>query len=262
MNSVINLGFISIHMYSICLMIAVLLGYNLIVHESKNHGFDGEEIGNMMFYAILFGIIGARIYYCLFNLDYYLTSPLSIFKVWEGGLAIHGGIIAGFITVLYFCKKKNYNLLLILDFIVIGLIIGQASGRWGNFFNGEAHGPITTLSYLKSLYLPEFIIKGMNIDGNYYIPTFLYESLWCLLGFIIMYLFKDKRNIKVGYLTGFYFVWYGIERFFVESLRTDSLMFFNIKIAQLVSIFMIIIGIIIFIYCFKKSNIYKEEKYD
>lgn len=262
MNSVINLGFISIHMYSICLMIAVLLGYNLIVHESKNHGFDGEEIGNMMFYAIFFGIIGARIYYILFNLDYYLVSPLSMFKVWEGGLAIHGGILAGFLTVLYFCKKKRYNLLIILDFIVMGLIIGQSIGRWGNFFNGEAHGPVTSLSYLKSLYLPSFIIKGMYIDGNYYIPTFLYESLWCLLGFFIMLLVRNKSFIKVGYLTSFYFIWYAVERFYVESLRTDSLLFFNLKVARLVSLFMFIIGIIIFIYSFKNSSNYKEESYD
>lgn len=262
MNSVINLGFISIHLYSICLMIAVLLGYNLIVRESVRHGFNDDDIGNMMFYAILFGIIGARVYYCFFNLDYYLSSPLSIFKVWEGGLAIHGGIIAGFITVFYFCKKKKYNLFLVLDFIVIGLIIGQAIGRWGNFFNGEAHGPITSLSYLKSLYLPSFIIKGMHIDGNYYIPTFLYESLWCLLGFIIMYLFRCKRFVKVGYLSAFYFIWYGIERLYVESLRTDSLMFFNFKIAQIISLAMIILGIVIFIYSFKNCNIYKEERND
>ena len=262
MSSVINLGFISVHLYSICLMIAVILGYNLIVRESVRHGFNDEYVSNMMFYAIVFGIIGARIYYVLFNLDYYLSTPLSIFKVWEGGLAIHGGIIAGFLTILYFCRKKNYNLLLVLDFIVVGLIVAQAIGRWGNFFNGEAHGPITTLSYLKSLYLPSFIIKGMNIDGNYYIPTFLYESLWCLLGFIIMYLVRSKKFVKVGYLSSFYFIWYGIERFYVESLRTDSLMLFNLKVAQLVSLFMIIIGIIIFIYSVKKSNIYREEYYD
>ena len=102
----------------------------------------------------------------------------------------------------------------------------------------------------------------MNIDGNYYIPTFLYESLWCLLGFIIMYLVRSKKFIKVGYLSSFYFIWYGIERFFVESLRTDSLMLLNLKVAQIISLFMIIIGIVIFIYSFKNSNIYREEYYD
>ena len=262
MNPIINLGFISIHLYSICLMIAIFLGFSLIVRESVRHGFDSEDISNMMFYAIVFGIIGARIYYCFFNMDYYLSSPLSIFKVWEGGLAIHGGIIAGFLTILFYCKKNGYNLLLVLDFIVVGLIIAQAIGRWGNFFNGEAHGPMTTLSYLKSLYLPNFIIKGMFIDGNYYIPTFLYESLWCLLGFIIMFLIRDKKYVKVGFLTSFYFIWYGVERFYVESLRTDSLMFYNMRVAQLVSLVMIILGIIIFVYSYKKNIIYKEGMYD
>ena len=262
MSSVINLGFVSIHLYSICLMIAIIIGYELIVKESACHGFNKDDIGNMMFYAIVFGVIGARIYYCLFNLDYYLNDFLSIFKVWEGGLAIHGGIIFGALTVYIFCKKKNYNFLLVLDFIVVGLLLAQAIGRWGNFFNGEAHGPVTSLSYLKSLYLPKFIIDGMFIDGNYYIPTFLYESLWCFLGFIILYLFRHKSFVKVGYVTGFYFIWYSICRFFVESLRTDSLMLFSLKMAQVVSIFMFVIGIFIIIYSYFKSDIYRGEKYD
>ena len=245
MSSVINIGFLSIHLYSVCLLFAVMIGYLIIVNEGVKRGYDKDDIGNMMFYAILFGIIGARVYYCLFNLDYYLMNPLNIFKVWEGGLAIHGGIIAGAITIILYCKKKKSDLLDILDIVVLGLIIGQAIGRWGNFFNGEAHGPITSLSYLKSLFLPKFIIDGMFINGEYYIPTFLYESLWCLLGFIIMYLLKDKKYIKTGYLVGFYFIWYGFMRFFIESLRTDSLMFFSIKVAKLVSILMVILGIII-----------------
>ena len=258
----IDLGFISIRWYSVLILVGFSLGYYLVLNEASYKGLQKHVINDICFNLVIISIIGARIYYCLFNLDYYLSSPLNIFKVWEGGLAIHGGIIAGFLTILYFCKKKNYNLLLILDFIVVGLIIAQAIGRWGNFFNCEAHGPITTLSYLKSLYLPNFIIKGMLIDGDYYIPTFLYESLWCLLGFIIMYLFRWKKYNKIGYMTSLYFIWYGIERFFVESLRTDSLMFFNFKIAQIVSLIMIIIGIIIFIYSFKNNSIYKEERYD
>ena len=246
MNSVFNIGPFSIHLYSICLMLAVITGYTIIVKEAKNKGYNEESISNMMFYAILFGILGARIYYCIFNLDYYLSNPTNILKVWEGGLAIHGGIIGGALTIYFYTKKRKHNLLEILDIVVLGVIIGQAIGRWGNFFNGEAHGPITTLTHLKSMFLPNFIIKGMYIDGNYYIPTFLYESLWCFLGFIIMYLLKNK-NLKTGFLTGFYFVWYGVERLYIEFLRTDSLMLFNIKIAQIISIIMIILGICILI---------------
>lgn len=233
-----------------------------MIKESKRHGFDEDDISDLIFYAVIFGIIGARIYYCLFNLDYYLSDPISILKVWEGGLAIHGGIIGGAITVILYCHKKNYNILYILDFIVVGLILAQAIGRWGNFFNGEAHGPVTTLSYLKSLMLPKFIIDGMYIDGEYYIPTFLYESLWCLLGFIIMYSIRHKKNMKVGYLTSFYLIWYGMGRFLIESLRTDSLMLFSLKIAQIISLIMIFIGIILFIYSFKKQKKYMEVLYD
>ncbi len=248
---VINLGFFSIHIYSICILLGMLIAYRLIIKESKKQGFREEEISDLIFYMIIFGIIGARLYYCLFNLDYYLDSPLSIFKVWEGGLAIHGGILLGLLVVLTYSKKKKLNVFLLFDLIVVGLIIAQAIGRWGNFFNGEAHGPITTLSYLKSLHLPNFIINGMYIDNHYYIPTFFYESLWCLLGFIIMIIVRHRPFMKVGYLTGFYFIWYSTARFFIESMRTDSLMLGVFKVAQIISIIMFVVGFGIIIYSFK-----------
>ncbi|MBR3198772.1 MAG: prolipoprotein diacylglyceryl transferase [Bacilli bacterium] len=259
MKSVIDLGFVSIHIYSLCILIGVLLSFYLILKESEKHGFDKEKISDLLFYTIIFGIIGARLYYCLFNLDYYLSNPFSVLKIWEGGLAIHGGIIAGLITIFVYAKRHKLNVLWLLDFIVVGLIIAQAIGRWGNFFNGEAHGSLTTLSHLKGMNLPSFIIKGMKIDGVYYIPTFLYESLWCLLGFIIMILVRHKKNIKIGYLTGFYFIWYSLERFFVEGMRTDSLMLGLFKIAQIISIIMFICGIVIFIYSFINSSNYNKK---
>ena len=255
----INLGFFTIHIYSICLIIGIFFGYYFTLKESINHGFDKEEISDFIFNGIIFGIIGARLYYCIFNYDYYFPKILNIFKVWEGGLAIHGGIFAGGIYIIYYCHKKKYNLLKILDYVVLGLILAQAIGRWGNFFNGEAHGPATSLNFLKSLFLPKFIIDGMYVNGTYYIPTFLYESLWCLFGFILMYFFRNSSKNKVGYLTGFYAIWYGAERFCVESLRTDSLMFFSFKMAQIVSILMLIFGAFIFVYSYRKSISYKEE---
>lgn len=257
---VIDLGFFTIHLYSVCLIIGIFLGYYITLNESVKHGFDKEEISDFIFNGVLIGIVGARIYYCIFNYDYYFPNFLDIFKVWEGGLAIHGGILAGAIYILCFCHKRKYKVLMILDYVVLGLIIAQSIGRWGNFFNAEAHGPVTSLKYLKSLYLPKFIIDGMYIDGSYYIPTFLYESLWCLLGFILMYLFRNHPKNKVGYLTAFYGVWYGFERYIVESLRMDSLMFFSFKMAQIVSVFMVIIGLAIFIYSFKQSILYSTKK--
>ena len=259
MNPIIDLGIISIHWYSILLFIAILIGSNLAIKEAKKHGFEEDFMVNLLFLGVIIGILGARIYYVIFNFDYYKYNLIEIFKVWNGGLAIHGGIIAGFITIAIICYKKKVNLLKILDYLVVGLVIAQAIGRWGNFFNGEAHGAITSLSYLESLHLPQFIIDGMYINGSYYIPTFLYESIWCLIGFIIMIILRRKKFMKVGYLTSFYLVWYGVERFFVEGLRTDSLMFFSLRIAQLVSLVMIVIGIVIFIYSLKKSKKYEED---
>ena len=262
MNPTIDLGFISIHYYSLFIFLAVIVGGGLVIKEAKKFGFDEDFIVNLLFMAILIGIVGARLYFVLFNLDYYSLHPLEIFAIWNGGLAIHGGIIFTLNFIVNYLKKKDINILLILDFIVVGLIIGQAIGRWGNFFNGEAHGPETTLAYLQDLHLPEFIINGMNIGGTYYIPTFFFESLWCLLGFILLLLFRRWKKNKIGMITSLYLIWYGIGRFFIEGLRTDSLMFFSLKVAQLVSLFMIISGIILFIICTKKSKNYKEVMTD
>lgn len=254
----IDLGFISIRFYSICILIGIVIAYFLIIKESVKHGYNKEDISNLIFYSVLFGILGARLYYCLFNLDYYLNDLFSVFKIWEGGLAIHGGIIFGGITACIYCRKKNMDIIRIFDYMVVGLIIAQAIGRWGNFFNGEAHGGVVSLSYLKSLHIPKFIIDGMYIGGRYYVPTFLYESLWCFLGFIIMILFRNKKFNKVSFLTGFYFIWYGIERFFVEGLRTDSLMFLSFRVAQIVSLMMVLFGILTIIYGFRKNDSYLD----
>lgn len=248
MNPVlIDLGFIKIYWYSIMILIGVFIAGSLIIKESKKYKIPEDYIVNMILYTILFGIIGARLYYVVFNWDYYGSNLIDILKVWEGGLAIHGGILFGLIFILIYTKKYKVNTLRMLDIIVVGLIIGQAIGRWGNFFNGEAHGPATTLETLQNLFLPQFIIDGMNIHGIYYHPTFLYESLWCLIGFIILLIFRRRYYTKIGQTTGLYLIWYGIGRFAIESMRTDSLMLGNYKIAQLVSLAFIIIGIILFI---------------
>jgi len=244
----IEIGNIKIYWYSVMILLGVLTGSYLVLRESKRFNISKTKISDMIFYTIIFGIIGARLYYVIFNFAYYINNPIDIIKVWEGGLAIHGGIIAGVIYLIYYTKKNNLNTLLITDICVPGVLIGQALGRWGNFFNGEAHGPITTLEYLQNLHLPKFIINGMNIDGLYYIPTFFYESLWCLIGLIIVLLIRRILKIKKGNITGFYLIWYGIGRFVIEQLRTDSLMLNTLKQAQIISIIMIIIGIIILIY--------------
>lgn len=250
-----NIGGFSIRWYSFLILMGIIIAFVFAVLEEKRKKFPKDFVYDIGFWLILFGILGARLYYVLFNLDYYLSNPLEIIAVWNGGLAIHGGIIAGVITALIYCKKKDINLLETCDLIVPSVIIAQAIGRWGNFFNSEAHGPITTLAKLKDMYIPDFVINGMFIDGQYYIPTFYYESLWCIFGFVIMIICRYKwKNMKVGQMTGLYLFWYGVGRFFIESLRTDSLMFLNLKIAQLVSIIFIIVGIVFFVLPFLKNR--------
>lgn len=239
----IDFGFIKIYWYSLILFIAFLIGCVMALKRAKKYNIEESFMIDLFFYTIPISLVGARLYFVLFNLDYYGLYPIDIFKVWEGGLAIHGGLIAGLAFVYYYTKRKKQNFILIVDILCISLILGQAIGRWGNFFNQEAHGPLTTLTYLKSLHLPNFIINGMYIDGNYYIPTFLYESLWCLLGFIILSILIKLKKTKIGRISAIYLIWYGLERLIVESLRTDSLMLGNIKMAQLISLCMIILGI-------------------
>lgn len=256
MHPYLDLGFVQIHYYSICIFIAMLIGVFLVLKEAKRQNIDENKMIDLLFYAIIIGIVGARLYFVIFHLDYYLNNPLNIFKIWEGGLAIHGGIIAALIFIYFYTKKKDLNLFKILDILVVALLIAQAIGRWGNFFNSEAHGPETTLETLNNLFVPEFVINGMQINGIYYLPTFYFESILCLLGFIIILIIRKK--CKIGDLTAFYLVWYGLVRFYIESFRTDSLMFFDFKIAQIVSIIMVIIGVVLFIKS-RKNPKFREE---
>ena len=260
MNPILlSFGPIQIHWYSFFMALGLLIGGYMVLKETKKHGILEDNMIDFFFVLLPISFVGARLYFVVFHLDYYLTYPIDIIKVWEGGLAIHGGIIVGLLTAFIFCKKKNLNFLQIVDIAVPGVILAQSFGRWGNFYNGEAHGAVTTLETLRSLKIPEFIINGMKIDDVYYYPTFYFESIWCIIGFIIMVILRKNKKIKTGFITGFYFIWYGIGRFFIESSRTDSLMLFNIKVAQLVSIIGIIVGIIFIIYSFKSKKDIKEE---
>ncbi|CDD29182.1 prolipoprotein diacylglyceryl transferase [Clostridium sp. CAG:433] len=242
-----NIFGFNVYYYSLCILLGVIVAYILITREGKKQGLPKEFISDLIFYTLIIGILGARVYYCVFNLDYYLANPSEILKIYNGGLAIHGGVIAGFIFVYFYTKKKNVSFIKILDIVAPAVIIAQSFGRWGNFFNQEAHGGITTYQNLKNMHIPEFIINGMHIEGKYYYPTFFFESIWCLIGFIILMIARKNKNLRKGFQIGFYFIWYGIGRFFIEALRTDSLMFFGLKIAQIVSLIGIIIGIIIIV---------------
>ena len=255
-----SIGPFSIHWYSICILTAFLLGFLLVKNEIKKHNISDNFLNDYFFYLVPIVIVGARLYYVAFEWYYYKYDILEIFKVWNGGLAIHGGVIAGIIYTYIYCKKKNINPFRFMDIVVPSLALGQAIGRWGNFFNQEAYGPITTLKELKNLHIPSFIIDGMKIDGVYHHPTFLYESITCFIIFIIIFfLRKLYKKLSVGMCIGIYFIIYGIERFLVESLRQDSLMLGSIKVAQLVSVIGIILGVLCIILSLMKKIPYLED---
>ena len=250
-----SIGPITVYWYSILIMISVLIGYYFSLRESEKNGLQKKFIADLVFYLVIVAILGARVYYVIFNFDVFRDRLLDILKIWEGGLAIYGAIIFSIIFIIYYSKKKDKNSLLVLDTLTPYLILGQAIGRWGNFFNSEAHGSSTSLEYLQKLHLPKFIIKGMYINGNYYLPTFLYESIWCCIGFIVLLFIRKKDKYDhPGILLFTYFIWYGIGRFLIEGLRTDSLYFFSLRVSQVVSIILILIGLIGILKIKKKNS--------
>lgn len=263
MNSVLfSIGNIEIEWYSVLILTGVILAYILILNEARRHEISDNFISNLIFWTLIFAIIGARLYFVLFNWSYYSIKTNEIIQIWNGGLAIHGGIIFGLLVIIIYCKKYKVSVLKITDITVVGLIVGQIIGRWGNFFNSEAYGPETTRKFLENIHIPNFIVDGMNINGIYFQPTFFYESMWMLVGLIILLIIRRLKYTKIGQLTGIYLMWYGFGRFFIEILRQDSLMIGNFKVAQIVSVMFFLIGLIIISISSKGSkfeNLYGEK---
>lgn len=250
----ITIGPVSIYWYSFLIVVAVLLGSGIATNYSRKINLPSTIISDMLLGVVVWAIIGARLYYVIFNFDMYKDNILDIFKIWEGGLAIYGAIIAGVIYIYNYCKKNEVSFIRMLDVCSLSLLLGQAIGRWGNFFNGEAYGGIISKMELESMHIPKFIIDGMYIKGAYRVPTFLYESIWCLLGVVILSLIRKKKSNVVGKQLSFYLIWYGIGRFFIESMRSDSLYIGSFKISMIVSIIIVAIGVLLNISIFIKRH--------
>ncbi|HDR2307565.1 TPA: prolipoprotein diacylglyceryl transferase [Staphylococcus aureus] len=248
-----NLGPLSVRWYGIIIAVGILLGYFVAQRALVKAGLHKDTLVDIIFYSALFGFIAARIYFVIFRWPYYAENPGEIIKIWHGGIAIHGGLIGGFIAGVIVCKVKNLNPFQIGDIVAPSIILAQGIGRWGNFMNHEAHGGPVSRAFLEQLHLPNFIIENMYINGQYYHPTFLYESIWDVAGFII--LVNIRKHLKLGETFFLYLTWYSIGRFFIEGLRTDSLMLTsNIRVAQLVSILLILISISLIVYRRIKYN--------
>lgn len=249
-----SIGPLEIRWYGIIIAAAILIGYGIAQKSAQRVGFKEDDLINMLIVCVIVAVITARIYFVLFNLDYYLQNPIEMPMIWLGGIAIHGGLIGAFAMGIYYAYRKNWNPFQLGDIVAPSIILAQGIGRWGNFMNHEAHGGPVSRSFLENLHLPDWIINNMYINGVYYHPTFLYESLWDVLGFII--LITLRKHLHVGETFFMYLIWYSIGRFFVEGLRTDSLMLTDtIRVAQLVSIVLVLVGIAMIVWRRTKSGI-------
>lgn len=257
----IHFGSFTVYWYGIIIGVGLLLGLALAIREGKRLGISSDTFTDLVLYALPISLITARMYYVSFEWDYYKNHPDEIIAIWNGGIAIHGALIGAVLTAVIFAHKRHISFWKLADIAAPSLILGQAIGRWGNFMNQEAHGGPVSRSFLESLRLPDFIINQMYIEGVYYHPTFLYESVWNIIGFVILLTLR-KANLKRGELFLSYLTWYSIGRFFIEGLRTDSLMLTSsLRIAQVISLSLVIISIVVMIYRRRKglaSEFYNE----
>ncbi|MCR1898011.1 prolipoprotein diacylglyceryl transferase [Irregularibacter muris] len=241
-----NIFGLPVRWYGLLMSSSILIGLLLAMHLAKKNNYDAEKILDLVFYATPAAIIGARLYYVIFKWEYYSQYPKEIFAIWHGGLAIHGAVIAAIIVAIIYTRKKGLSFWEIVDYMAPSLILGQAIGRWGNFFNQEAYGGETNLPWAITVNDP---IKGM-IKVH---PTFFYEFLWNLAIFFFL-LWYGKRKKANGEVFLLYAILYSVGRFFIEGLRTDSLMFGEIRVAQLISVLTIIMGVVIINYLRKNRT--------
>ncbi len=221
---------IEVAWYGILISLGILFGILVATHRAKKEGLYADVIMDLALVAVPASVIGSRVYYILFSWEFYKQNPREIFNIRQGGLAIHGAIIAGVLVGYLFCRRKKIGFWVLADICAPSIILGQAIGRWGNFINQEAHGGPTNLPW------------GIEINGIKVHPTFLYESLWNfgVFGFLLYYYDKKKYD---GQVFIFYLILYSIARYLIEGLRTDSLMLGPFRVAQLISIFTIIIAV-------------------
>lgn len=229
-----QIGPLAIRWYGLLIATAVLVGTTVAHRETIRRGQDPDKLLNAIVLAVLFALVGARLYYVAFTWDYYAANPAKILAVWEGGLAIHGGLMAGAIAIALYCRHAALSLPVTLDIFAPAVALGQAIGRWGNFFNQEAFGVPTALPW--KLYIEPYYRPPQLAGYEYFHPTFLYESVWNVLVFVMLWCgLRKPLEDRPGALTLCYLAFYSMGRFVIEGLRIDSLMAGSFRVAQLVS---------------------------
>ncbi|GIM32009.1 prolipoprotein diacylglyceryl transferase [Paraclostridium bifermentans] len=232
---------IDVMWYGILMATGMILGTLIALKEAKRVGIKEDDILDLAIIAIPVGLISARLYYVIFNWEYYSNNPSQIFNFRGGGMAIHGALIGGILAGYVFSRYKKINFLKLADTVILGMPLAQAIGRWGNFINKEAHGGPTNLPW------------GIMVDGVKVHPTFLYESIWDFGIFIFLCIFRKKKSYE-GQIIVLYAILYSLGRFFIEGLRTDSLMIGPLRMAQVISLAGVIGGIIVHLYLSKKNK--------
>ncbi len=253
-----SIGGLKIYWYGILIALGMILAVVYCMYHAKRFGVDPDRLVDAALGGIIGGIIGARLYYVIFNITEFTSDPMKIFNIKEGGLAIYGGIIGGLLVGALICRWRKMSVRATFDLAAMGFLIGQAIGRWGNFINQEAFGVNTDLPWgmtgdgiIRTLTQRATALRelGVSVDPNAPVhPCFLYESLWCIIGFLLLHFLSKKRKFEGQIFLG-YIIWYGIGRFFIEGLRIDSLMVVpgsSIRISQLVAAVTVIAAIVIY----------------
>lgn len=254
-----------VYWYGIFIGLGVILGVLLVLHEAKRTGQNPDTYLDFAIYAVIFAVIGARLYYVLFSWDFYSQNPEKIFALREGGLAIYGGVIGGVLTAVLYAKWKKLNFWLLADTTAPSLILGQVLGRWGNFFNREAFGGYTDNFFAMRYPLtdvrasdvtPDILEHLVHVNGVDYIqvhPTFLYESVWNF-GVLLLLLWMQRHKKFDGQVTALYFFGYALGRVWIEGLRTDQLMIGQFAVSQVLSAVLILAAIVLYVYRKKKAQ--------
>lgn len=241
-----QVGSKEIYWYGIIIALAIFAGYFIASYYAKKDGIPNDTVLDVVLYGAPTAIVFARLYYVVFSFSEYKNNLSKIFAIWEGGIAIYGAIIGAVIAAYIYCRVKKVSVKKVFDVCILGVIIGQAIGRWGNFMNIEAYGSYTNLPWKMGIYE-----QGKLVFVH---PTFLYESLWNFIGLFVLIFINNRKKFD-GLTFYSYLVWYGIGRFFIEGLRTDSLYLGSIRISQLVALLTVVLGIILITISYKKHKL-------
>ena len=241
------IGPLNVHMYGILIATGLLLAIFYAWKRCKQFGIRQDDITDGVLWVAPFAVLCARLYYCAFEWDNYAGNPISVLYIWEGGLAIYGGVIGAVIGVAVYCHFKKIKMAALLDLVALGFMIGQSLGRWGNFFNREAFGSET------DIFIRMGLLNSITGEVTYHHPTFLYESLWNAVGFAALHFLSKKRQYDGQIALGYVF-WYGLGRLFIEGLRTDSLWWGPFRVSQVLAGISCIAAMVVLFIQFRRAH--------